>query len=260
MAGLSRKKLLLPFFFFATILSTFGYLNHEYFSGKAISAADQFKTIHSKTKKKHRCSKDRVQSLILEDQSELIYQHFDGEKKELFDVFWIRSDQDLWYMKIFSFATNPPIGYFADHMIREQLLQKQESFEKKIFDEFPSQQTITHKPFIPFESRPLSTLFRDSHTTTAEGPSIKIHLHYKLALPLLPLLFLLIAAPFGFMFSRKNPFFLIVSLSLFGFIICRTLFDSLLILGENKVLPPVPAMWFCPLLIIALSLRRFARL
>jgi hypothetical protein len=26
------------------------------------------------------------------------------------------------------------------------------------------------------------------------------------------------------------------------------------------VLPPVPAMWFCPLLIIALSLRRFARL
>ncbi|HEX2583109.1 MAG TPA: hypothetical protein VHL30_03235, partial [Chlamydiales bacterium] len=60
--------------------------------------------------------------------------------------------------------------------------------------------------------------------------------------------------------SRQKRTFLIVSLSLFGFIACLTLFDSFLILGENKVLPPEPAMWFCPALILALSLRRFAKL
>ena len=81
MAGLSKKKLLLPFFYFAATLSLFGYINHEYFSGAAIVAADEFKAAHSKSKKKQVHSRDHVHSLRLDDQSELVYQHFNAEKK-----------------------------------------------------------------------------------------------------------------------------------------------------------------------------------
>jgi lipopolysaccharide export system permease protein len=261
MAGISRKKLLLPFFLFAVFLSLIGYMNHEYFIGDAGAAAVQFKLSHSQSKKKKLGRPDHVQTLLLDDESELIYQTFDAGKKELSDVFWIRSDHDFWHLKKLSFSASPPTGYFADHLVRDhKLFQKQESFEERSFPELLLHPTTVPKPFVPFERRPLSSLFLEAATSSVDRPSIKTHLHHKLALPLLPLLILLGAAPFALSFSRQKRTFLIVSLSLFGFIACLTLFDSLLILGENKVLPPEPAMWFCPALILALSLRRFAKL
>ncbi len=256
MAGLSRKKLLLPLFFFASLLSLFGWINHEYFVGNAIVAADEFKASHSKSGKKNR-SGDHFQTLVLEDQSELVYQSFDPQKKEFFDVFWIRSEGDFWHIKKLFFASFPPIGYFADHLVRETLLQKQESFEEKIFKEMPLAPTTAPKPFIPFESRPISALFLEARLG---GAGVKTHLHHKLALPLLPLLVLLAAAPFTFAFSRQRPTLLIVSLSLFGLIASLTLLDSFLILGENKVFPPALAIWTLPLLIAFFSCKRFAKL
>jgi lipopolysaccharide export LptBFGC system permease protein LptF len=261
MAGISRKRLLQPFFFFAAFLSIVGYLNHEYFTNQATAAAVKFKISHSKSKKKRAGRVEHFQTMILDDQSELVYQSNDLEKKELFDVFWIRSDKDIWHMKTLSFAATPPTGHFVDHLVREnKLLEKQESFREKIFSEFPLNQNIIPKPFVPFEGRALSTLFFEASIPSVESPSIKTHLHHKLALPLLPLLIVFGAAPFALTFSRQRRTFLIVSISLLGFLACHMLFDSLLILGENKVLPPEPAMWFCPALIAILSLRRFAKL
>jgi len=259
MAGLSRKKLLFPFFVFAVFLTLLGVVNHEYFAGKASAETESFKVSHSKSKKTKQS--DQFQILSLDDESEIVYQRFDADKKELFDLFWIRSDKDIWHMKTLSFASHPPTGYFADHLVREnKLLQKQESFEEKIFEELPLHADITPKPFVPFESRPLSTLFFEASLSSAESASIKAHLHHKLSMPTLPLLILLAAAPFALTFSRQRPTFLIVALSLFGFVACLTLFDSLLILGENKVLPPALAMWSLPGVIAILFVRRFAKL
>jgi len=258
MAGLSKKKLLLPFFFFATILSTICYLNHEYFAGEATAAAAAFKSSHTKKIKIARTL--HLQTLLFDDQSELIFQSFDPEKKEFFDAYWI-SDKDLWHMKTLSIAKQPPTAYFADHLVREnKLLVKQESFVEKEFPTLPLDETTTPKVFIPFESRPLSTLFLESSVPSIEAPSVKTHLHYKLALPLFPLLILLSASPFALSFSRHKRVFLIISLSLFAFLVYLTLFDSLLILGENSVLPPLLAMWFCPTIVTLFSLRRFAKI
>jgi lipopolysaccharide export system permease protein len=245
MAGISRKRLLFPFFLFACLLSLFGLVNHEYFAGAAMAATEEFKAMHSKSKKKKQL--DRIQTLLLDDESELVYQRWDADKKELFDVFWIRSDKDLWHMKTLSFANLPPTGYFADHFIREnKLLQKQESFEEIHFKNLPLSRDIAPKPFVPFENRPISTLFVEASLSSSEAASTQAHLHHKLSMPTLPLLILLAASPFALMFSRQRPTFLIISLSLFGFIACLTLFDSFLILGENKVIPPALAMWFLP--------------
>ena len=260
MAGISRKKILLPFFFFALFLSSLSYMNHEYLAGEATSEAVAFKQSHSKTKKKAP-RLERVQTLPFGDQSELIFQSFDAEKKEFSDVFWIRTDKDLWHMKTLSLAGSSPTGYFVDHLVREhKLLEKRESFVEKIFPELLLIQKAAPKRFIPFERRSLSTLFFDATIPSKEVPRIRTHLHYKLAMPLLSLLILLSAAPFALSFSRAKRTFLIIALSLFAFLVYFTFFDSLLILGENNVLPPVLAMWFCPGIVALFSLRRFVKL
>lgn len=259
MAGLSRKKLLLPFFFFALLLSFLGYANHEYLAGEASAEAAAFKTAHSKSKKVHRPK--RVQTLVLEDESELVFQQFDPQKKEFFDLFWIRSDKDIWHMKTLSFADYPPTGYFTDHLIREHhLFEKKKSFEEKIFPELLLDPTAAPTLFVPFERRSISALLLEASTPSKDHASLQTHLHRKLALPLLPLLALFTAAPFALSFSRHKRTFLIISLSLFAFLTYITLTDSLLILGENNVLHPAVAMWCCPVLLIALTMRRFAKL
>jgi len=142
----------------------------------------------------------------------------------------------------------------------QTLLEKTESFEIKIFSELPLTPDIAPQVFVPFERRPLSTLLRDASYPSADAAGIQSHLHYKLALPQLPFLIVLGLAPFAMQFSRKKPVFLLLALSLFGFIACTTLLDSLLILGENRVLPPWLALWFPLLFLFGLSIPRFAKL
>lgn len=50
MAGLSKKRILIPFFAFAFLLSAACYANHEYLMPSAGTAAKEFKTEHSKKK------------------------------------------------------------------------------------------------------------------------------------------------------------------------------------------------------------------
>ncbi len=256
MAGLSRKKLLLPFFAFASFLSLVCYVNSQWLAPSATFAAKTFDSSYGKKKK--RGKGQHVQAIALSDDSELVYQLYDEKKQELFDVFWVRSNSDIWHMK--TLQINPPIGYFVDHFQRKKLLEKTESFDQKTFDDLPLTVETAPKPFVPFESRSLTTLLREAIYDSSERAMVRTHLHYKIALPLLPLLLLFTIAPSTLLFSRNRPTFLIVATSLFGFISLMIIYDSLLILGENQVLAPWLAMWLPFALILAFSLRKFARL
>lgn len=105
--------------------------------------------------------------------------------------------------------------------------------------------------FIPLEARAISRLFAES---LHQDRAILVHLHHKLAKPLLFFLILLAVAPFAMVTSRQRPIFLVVSLSLFGFLVVLMLFDSLLIVG------PWMTMWIVPAIIFALTFRKFAKL
>jgi len=258
MAGLSRKTLLRPFFLFAALLSLVCYINSQWFAPDAILSAQTFKTLHSKTKK--RAPRSPLQSIALPDDSELVYQSFDAEKQELFDVFWVRSSEDIWHMKFLRIDISPPQGHFIDHLIRKERLEKSESFDARPFPELPMNPDTKPKAFIPFESRSLTTLLHEAIYASSNKASVRTHLQYKLALPLLSLLGLLAIAPLTMRFSRDRPTLLIVALSLFGFLALKTLFDSLLILGENQVLPSWVAMWLPLLALFAYSIKRFAKL
>jgi len=241
MAGLSKKQLLSPFFLFALFLSIIGYLNTQWLVPQAQDTAEDFRVAHKNKKKKE--ERIHLYSLSLEDDSELVYQSFDPSKRELFDVFWVRTPDDIWHIK--SLQIDSLSGKFANHLTRnsENTLEKSESFETRNFSELPwNQEAILHK-FVPFESRPLSTLLFQACVDSSERQSIFSHLHYKIAGPLIPFLVLFAIGPLTLRFSRHQPLFLIASFSLFGFIALKVILDGMLILGENQVLPSSIVIW-----------------
>jgi lipopolysaccharide export system permease protein len=258
MAGLSKKRLLAPFFLFAAFLSAICYLNSQWFSPDAQDVADAFMVAH-KPKKKKKTESIHVYSVSLEDDSELVYQSFDQTRNELYDVFWIRTPNDIWHMKHLELA--PLRGHYVNHLTRnKKLLEKAESFVQKDFPELPWNQEAILQKFVPYENRPLLTLLFQGLTASAERRSVLSHLYYKLLVPLMPFLVLFAIGPISLHFSRHRPLFLITACALFGFIALKVILDGMLILGENQVLPALVAIFGPVALVLAFSLPKFARM
>lgn len=256
MAGLSKKQLLTPFFLFATLLSSACYINTQWFAPGAQDTTLAFKGAHKEKKVK----KIFLYSVSLEDNSELVYQSFNEEKKELFDVFWIRTPKDIWHMKYLE--TTPVKGHFVHHLVQNDLrqIEKTESFLTKDFPEIAwDKEAFLHK-YVPFESRSISTLLLQARNTGAERPSIFSHLYYKLLTPLTPLLILFAIGPICMRFARNRPFFLIAACAIFSFIALKVILDGMLILGENQVLPALVAIWSPLLLALCISTPSFIKM
>ncbi len=242
MAGISCQKLARPFILLAIILALFSYINAEWIAPEALNITDSFRNEVSKRKKNK--LRDHLQTFTLKDGSEIIYQEFDPKKRELFDVFWVLSINDLWHMK--SLELDSGLAHFADHLIRKSTskLEIEESFEKHSFD-LPLDPVEATQSFTPFENRSITLLLSQTFSTlSADLPMIRAHLHYKLSLPLLPLLIALLLPPILLRnFSRNRPLFFIVASSIFGLVAFLTLLDSLLILAENQVIQPSLGLW-----------------
>lgn len=256
--GLSKKVLLRPFFLLATLLFLASYANSQWFSPDAGDGALSFKhTLSAKQQKK-----ERVFSLVLKDDSELIYQNLNSEAKELSDVYWLRSADDIWHMKMLKLDPLPPSAHFTDHLVRNKkgLFEKKESFLFHSFPELPWDFETTPKKFIPFENRPLLTLLKQAAVPSSEKQKILAHLHYKLSWPLFPFLILLTIAPQAFFFSRNKSSFFFVACMLFALIGLITLLNGMLILAENQVLPAMLAVWIPIGICFSLIARPFVKL
>jgi lipopolysaccharide export LptBFGC system permease protein LptF len=260
MAGLSRKTLLRPFFAFAAILTFACYANSQWLAPEAQDAADAFRSQHSKKKKK--IKREKVYNIPLDDDSELIYQSFDEKKKELFDVFWVKSESDIWHMKYLRVDPKRLAGRFVDHLQRNERgqFEKLESYDRKEFPDLVWNDNANLERFVPFENRPLFTLLRQAAALTADRQSIFCHLHYKIAVPLLPFFILIAISPIAMRFTRTRPTFLIVAVSLLTFVALMTIIDGMLILGENQVIPSYLAIWGPIALLFAISVPRFAKM
>lgn len=259
MAGLSKKKLLRPLFLFAAFLSLAAFANNQWIAPDAQDATDVFREAHSKKKKK----KDPLYHIALNDDSELIYQNFDEEKQEFFDLFWIQTPDDVWHMKSLKLEHKMnPQGHFVDHLVRnkEGQFEKRESFLSCPFPNLRWSKETSLERFIPFENRSISSLLQQARADSADRQSIFSHLHYKMALPLLPFFILLSISPFTMRFRRSFPTFLLVALSIFAFVGLMMILQGMLILGENRVLPAYLAIWGPMAALFALLLPPFIRL
>lgn len=144
-------------------------------------------------------------------------------------------------------------------MKKKQIIKK-ESFREREFPNIPwDKEAILHK-VVPYDNRPLSTLFAQALIDSTERPPVLTHLYYKLFAPLIPLLVLIAIAPISLRFSRSRPLFFIVAGSLFGLISLKVILDGLLILGETQVLPALVAMGSPIALLLFLTIPPFVRM
>ena len=259
MAGLSKQRLTRPLFTLATMLTLFSYANAQWLSPNAHESIESFRKEHDIRKKQDQ--REHVHAVTLDDGSEVVYQRFDAHEKILFDAYWIKSADELWHMKILKLDQTPLLGRFVDHFTRNAKGQIviAESFETHPLPDLPLEPSQALQKFIPFENRPLWTLASQSFSQSAALEMIRAHLHYKLSLPLLPILISLALPPVLLRFSRQLPTFLIAACALFALIAIFTVLDGMLILAENRVIDSALAIW-CPWMIcLIISLRRFLK-
>ena len=255
MAGLSKRKLLSPFFFLAALLLFTSYANNQWFSPQSEEVAEKFVSTHSLKKGKRK----KVFSAALKDDSELIYQNFVKDSAELRDVYWIRSLEDIWHMKLLKIDSFPPEALFADHLVRNEagVLEKKDSFSSRLFPELSIDKEVIVQKSIPFENQSLSRLVKQALIPSSEQHKAIAHLYYKIIWGLVPLLILLAISLKTFSFSRGKSPFLFVACTLFVLIGFITWLNGMLILAENQVLSPIAALCAPIFLIFAMILPPF---
>lgn len=262
MTGTPIRTLMRPFFLLATLLAFLTLLNFEYFVPSSLTYIENFRIAHSKNKTK-KMKPGKVNVLPLKDHSKLVYQSYDPDKKELFDIFWIRSANDIWHFKTLTLAA--PCHATCIEQIKkneEGLFEKIRTFEEYTFKEIELEEPEPES--LPVDHRPITRLFtqylQKNYSSGKERSMILAHLNFKLAMPLLFFLILFACIPFAVRFSRKMPVFLIFTLSFFGFISFYTIMDSALVLGENQVLSAFRAIWTPFLLGFSLFMRNYSKI
>lgn len=239
MAGISSKRILLPIFSIALMLSVFTYINFEVFSPKANAYIGNFKNMHLKKKVKKDAN---IHSIILDDNTKLAY-YSKIEKHKLLDVYWIKSNSDIWHIKYLDYSKKPIIGHFVDHLTKiDNSFEKTSSYKEFQFHDLNISNAELN--IIPIEYYSLSKLIKENKFfSKTKRAQLLSNLHYKLSMPLLPFIIVLAVAPYCLKYSRNLSVFFIIFLSIFAFFIFYTLIDSMLILCENQVFHPAIIMW-----------------
>ncbi len=241
-ASLSKKKLCTPFLYVGIFISCICFLNYEFMVPISMDGIRGFKKDHSKSTK---LKKKKFGIAPLEDGSSLVY--YEKKSKLLYDVFWVKSSDDILHMKVLKIE-DPPIGFYVDHLKRKDLLfEKIESFEKVNIPAIKNLKIADTSVFIPYENRKISTLFQQirqkTYASNEEKANILTNLHLKIATSFFPLLIFLALPPYLFKFSRVKKIYILCACSLFSFFAFFTLIDSVAILSENQVFSPFISIW-----------------
>lgn len=262
-SGLSFKRLMRPFFLVASVCVLFNLLSAEFLVPMSTSFLDKFYDDHLRRGKNGK-DKYEVHSITLKDNSKLIYKSRDLSQNQFFDVIWLKSADEIWRIKYLANEPKHPTGKYVDRLVRtpEGFFEKQESFESRNFKEISWDKDLPRKGFVPFENRSVSELFRLGFQKSCPSfmkMEVLSQFYYKCAIPFLSLIVVIAVAPYCIQYARRAPLFLLYSAALFGYIAFFTLMDSALVLGGNRVLPPLLAI-FTPLLLLTLPfLRKFQK-
>ncbi len=248
--GIPLKKIMGPLLKVAAICSFLLYLNFQFLQPFCLKQISAFEENFFRTQTKGKEAQP-VNALVLEDNTSLIYQSYDQDKKSFLDVYWlIDSDHLFRIQSLFPFE-KIPYGTYVDYLERSSdgELLKSASFKTCPF------------PQMRFDSK---TLFSAAHPPRMQSITQLAHtmgwkqmglgrmndrsaeastfFYFKIISPLICFLAVIGPAPFCLRFSRNLPVYFIYALSLFGMIAFYTLVNSSVVLGESQVLPPIIAI------------------
>lgn len=264
-SGIKRKRLLLPFISLGLLFTGLTYLNTEYLLPKALSKLRHTHDVHTliKSKKKHNIF---VQHLMLKDGSSLLYQNYDSTNRQFFDVYWIKSFDEIYRVKYLDFSSLIPVGRYVDYLARNKQgqLVKMESNKTKTLSDLKFNDENLLDTLTPPEELSISTLWkkqpRHQGPPSEKESTISVTFDRKLALPWFNLFAIIAPAPFCLRFTRRLPLFFIYAFSIFGLVASYLILDSAVVLGGRQV---IPARWAIGLpfaTLMGFFLWRFARI
>lgn len=247
-SGIGLKRLLQPFLLVGIACTGLLYLNYEYLSPIALKELKHMSTQSARYKIEARQTLS-AQHLILKDGSTLIYQQYDDESQRFFDVYWIRSVDDIYRMQYLTPGEHAAIGQNIDHLARN-------SDGNLITTDFLVQGEL---PALQFHKR---TLFQTTSTPEEQSISrlwnqlpemnkrpqtdqealLTSSFYHKLLMPWLCLLAVIGPAPYCLRITRTLPIFFIYAGSLVSFVIFYLVMGTATLLGKRQILPPEIAM------------------
>ena len=265
-SGIAIHRLTRPFFFVGLICVGLSYSNFEILAPKSLNYIDHFEKKYLKKKSARKVKKQAVHVLPLEDGTRLLYQKYDAENKEFFDLFWILSIDEIYHTKTLKVTDSGLIGNFVDHLIRseEGEIKKIASYPTYFFKDLNLNFDLQDHLSIPMENRSISDLITITLNKTSllyeNRATVHTHLYFKLFMPWLPVLVLISVVPFCIPSVRFLPTFLIFSVTIFGYITFFTVMDGCVILGETQVIPPFWAIFTLPITFFAIFGVRFIKM
>lgn len=241
-SGVSFKRLVRPILLFGLLGTVFLYLNNEYGQPKALKKLQMFEDTYYQEKSLSDSARE-VFSFFLEDQSQLIFKHYDYAERQFIDVFWVRSLDEVYRAETLFPHASEPIGTYVEVMTRKgDNLILEATYDTFIFREMKIDEDNLSHLIMESKMRPLTALFkqipRSGTKLSDQGAEILSAFYQKLLTPWLSLLWALLPLPFCIGFSRSLPTFRIYTLSIFAFISFYTLLDACYILGESSLYDP----------------------
>lgn len=229
--GISRKKILVPFLLLAFLCTIFLYLNAQYFIPQS---KQMLKEIGG-----NKISRSALNTIYLNDSSKIIYQSYDSKNARYFDLFWIRSANDIYHMKYLYDQLPIPLGTFVDHINADSSgVRKGISYPEKLFSEMNlSGQLTQDRKKVLIANLSFSQLYKKLGNHQS-GPYVAAFI-YKLIVPLICFLVVLAPAPLCMRYDRNLSIFSIYGIAIFGFIAFYTLMQSAFILTSSSSLPPL---------------------
>jgi hypothetical protein len=259
-AGITYRRVLLPFWTLGLGLSTLLFLNRHYLIPPTRLFIESYRNDHVRIAKKPHNSDEGINTLILKDDSRLIYQSYDPIKKEYFDLFWIISPQRILRIKYLESHPNGFKARFVDELTRNQMgtLQKKHSFKELML----SKEWLKGARFdrnLPIQSQNLSQMFK--------GLSIKDYIYSKDAIfsevilvtimSLSPLWLLMMQSPILSRYTREIPVLFYVGSHLLFFFCISTIFDGLGIITQRSIVSPWILLVIPALIGLAFLIRRY---
>jgi lipopolysaccharide export system permease protein len=265
-SGVTISRLLRPFLLLGLLFTAAIYCNLQYLVPLAAKGQKFLDDAHSGKKKNRKSDVFIVEHLALIDGSTLLFQSFDSVSNMFFDVYWVRSIDEIYRIRNLYPYNVPPRGEHVDHLLRNEggELLVAESLVSKEFNALQIDALSLGSALAVAEEMSLVELWQQlptGHVAESEKEArLLATFHRKLALPWLCLLGVMAPAPFCMRFSRQFPAFAVYAASLFGLIAVYIVLDAVHVLGRRQLVDPLYALWTPLTLFFLLCGWRYVRL
>lgn len=250
-SGLSKKTFSLFFFYLSFFCATLILLNFQLGIPASLSFLENFEHQYLKKSKKLGFKKVATYALTTKEGYKVLFSKKDPFSSELYDVFLLFSVDDLWKIAKLDPLESSAIGYGADHFTRNGsgALELVEHQDIKKFPSLHIDFLIKKKGQTSYEDLSLlhllTSCIKNRSFVGKEPVKMLTQCIYKITLPFLSFLIIIVCVPFCLVFSRRLPIFMIYAMSILGVMTFLTILDAGVILAEGQALSAWVAL-LCP--------------